>query len=611
MSIHYTLTASHPEAHVFSIVLTIDKPDPEGQQLSLPTWIPGSYMIRDFSKNITSIRASSNDVSIELKKIDKACWTAPKGLEVLRIEYEIYAWDLSVRTAHLDTLHGFFNGTSVFLCVAGQADQPCTVTLNPPQFAELNSDLTAEPWKVATSLGQVSVDANGFGDYHATDYDDLIDHPVEMGTFERVTFEACGVPHDLVLTGQYTTDTDRICHDLKRICEYQIRFFGEPAPMDHYVFLVMVVGDGYGGLEHRASTSLLIQREHLPVPDSKEISDEYLEFLGLCSHEYFHTWNVKRIKPAQFVPYQLEQESHTTLLWAFEGITSYYDDLILVNCGLIDHEKYLTLLGRTITRVHRGAGRLKQSVAESSFDAWTKFYKQDENAPNAIVSYYAKGALVALALDLTIREKTGGKKNLQHLMQNLWQQWLNDGAGVSEDAFEREAIALCGEESREDFHVFFQHAVYGTEDIALDKLLKSVGVALHWRARESQDDRGGVPATESVLTPPLTLGLRAVSGNTGLKITHVYDAGPAQKAGLSAGDTLIALDRLACSSNSLANILARCRAGGELTVHAFRRDELLTLAIIPEVAATDTAYLTIEDKTRVASWLEQVDIALS
>lgn len=546
-------------------------------------------MIRDFARNIVSITATSNGQSVALLKLDKSRWQAPAALEQLSVVCEIYAWDLSVRSAHLDAMHAFFNGTSVFLAVEGQTHLPCSVTINPP--AELVD------WQVATSLEADSVNASGFGDYQALDYDDLIDHPVEMGTFERAVFMACGVEHELVLTGRYITDIDRICSDLTRICEYQIRFFGEPAPVKRYVFLVMVVGDGYGGLEHRASTSLVCKREHLPVPGDEKISDDYLQFLGLCSHEYFHTWNVKRIKPARFVPYELAAESYTELLWAFEGITSYYDDLTLVRTGLIDPKRYLTLLGKTITRVHRGSGRLKQSVAESSFDAWTKFYKQDENAPNAIVSYYAKGALVALSLDVLIREKSEGQYSLDDLIKQLWQAYLVDQRGITQAQIESMVGKLCGQ----DVSDFFQLAVFGTEDLPLNESLASLGIETVWRSAESQDDTGGTKGKSN--EPLLTLGMRTASADGGLNITHVFDGGPAQKAGFSAGDRLMALGGLAATPSLVTGLLSRHQKDDVLTAHLFRRDELLELSVQLDLAPTDTCYLSVGDTEKSHRWL--------
>lgn len=592
MSIFYTIEPVHPAAHLFGVTLVVDNPSADGERFSLPTWIPGSYMIRDFARNIVELSACSNGQCIELVQLDKTTWQAPPNLKSIELTYTVYAWDLSVRAAHLDQTHGFFNGTSVFLCVESQSEQPCHVTLLAPQDSSLSN------WSVATSLPSADIDGQGFGRYLAQNYDELIDHPVEMGTFERVRFDACGIEHQLVLTGKFKTDTDRICRDLKKICEHQIRFFGEPPPVESYVFLVMVVGDGYGGLEHRASTSLLVKRDSLPVPGDKTYSNDYLEFLGLCSHEYFHTWNVKRIRPACFIPYELQQETYTSLLWAFEGFTSYYDDLSLYECGLIDRKTYLTMLGKSITRVYRTSGRHKQSVAQSSFNAWTKFYKQDENAANAIVSYYTKGSLVALSLDLIIREKFNGKKSLRDVMRRLWKDYLATGEGVKDGDIER----IASEVYEQDLSAFFEQAVYGTDDLALENYLESVGVDLAWRAAEGQDDYGGVAGSSD--KPVLSLGARLATVATGLRLTAVFDDGAAQNAGLSAGDILIAVNELSVQGGNLEQLLARYSVGDTLTVHAFRRDELIQTSLTLREPPLDTCVLSLlDDDSRIEMWL--------
>ncbi|MCP4432599.1 MAG: M61 family metallopeptidase, partial [Gammaproteobacteria bacterium] len=378
--LRYHITSRDPVTHYFNVSIVIESPDPAGQFLQLPNWIPGSYMIRDFSRHLIDITAFSQGNRLTIDQIDKSSWRVEPCSGELRMNYLVYAHDLSVRGAHLDHTHGYYNGTSVFLEVLGQSQQPCEILIEKPAVE------SSSKWRLATTLETVETEDDGFGLYQAKDYDDLIDHPVEMGEFIQLQFIACGVPHDIVLTGRFECDTERLSSDLQRICEHHIRFFGEPAPVDYYQFQVLVVGDGYGGLEHRSSTSLICSRDSLPKSGDIEVTDGYREFLGLCSHEYFHTWNVKRIKPAVFQPYQLQSETYTELLWAFEGITSYYDDLALARCGLIEPKAYLELLSQTITRVFRGKGATRQSAAESSFNAWTKFYKQDENAANAIVS---------------------------------------------------------------------------------------------------------------------------------------------------------------------------------------------------------------------------------
>src|SRR5581483_4206478 len=348
--IRYRILPRNPEAHLFEVICTVSDPDPNGQRFTLPAWIPGSYLIREFARQVTSIRAAAGRRTVAITKLDKHTWQAAATGGPLSVTIEVYAWDLSVRGAHLDTMHGFFNGPSVFLRVVGQDDRPCEVEILRPTGARYRN------WRVATAMPRKGAPPYGFGTYAAADYDELIDHPVEMGNFDVVSFEAAGVPHDVVLTGRHDCDTDRLAKDLARLCAWQIDLFGRPAPMNRYVFLVTVVGEGYGGLEHRASTALLCAREDLPQPGMTTVSENYRTFLGLCSHEYFHTWNVKRIKPAAFVPYDLERENYTTLLRAFEGITSYYDELALVRSGLISQATYLELLGLFFLSLRRPAG---------------------------------------------------------------------------------------------------------------------------------------------------------------------------------------------------------------------------------------------------------------
>lgn len=590
--IRYTVFPAHPEAHLFEVRCTVTEPDPAGQVFSLPTWTPGSYLIREFARNVVRIRAHSGRKLLPLTKLDKNTWQVAPHAGPVTVTMEVYAWDLSVRGAHLDTTHGFFNGPSLFLKVAGREDSACEVEILPPKGARYRD------WGVATAMRRKGARPYLFGSYEATNYDELIDHPVEMGTFELTTFKAAGVQHDIAITGRHRADMRRLARDLKTLCETQIAFFGGKAPMDRYVFLVTAVGDGYGGLEHRASTALLCSRDDLPQEGVKEVTDSYRNFLGLCSHEYFHTWNVKRIKPAAFSPYDLDRENYTTLLWAFEGITSYYDDLFLVRSGLITPPAYLESLGKSITAVLRGSGRRKQSVAESSFDAWIKYYRQDENAPNAVVSYYLKGSLVALCLDLLIRKETGGRKSLDQVMQALWKRHGLKGIGVAEDGVEKLAEQVTGLRLKR----FFDQALRGTDDLPLEKLLAEVGVEMQIRRAESAADKGGRRASkpEKALAQRVDLGVRTGDNGGELKLTHVLDGGAAQRAGLAAGDTLVAIDGLKVSAKNLESRLARFRPGEAVRVHAFRRDELQVFDLLLAAPPADTCTLIVNDDRAAA-----------
>ncbi|MFA9217843.1 MAG: M61 family metallopeptidase [Sphingomonadaceae bacterium] len=566
-AIRYSIVGKDLAAHLFEVTLTVAAPAADGQVFVLPAWIPGSYMIREFSRNIVRIRAEADGQPVALTKLDKHSWQAAplKQAGALTLHYEVYAWDLSVRAAHLDQTHGFFNGTSVFLRVVGQETQQHVVDIQRP------ADPAAASWRVATALPELKAKRYGFGTYAAADYDELIDHPVELGDFALATFKAHGIPHDIVISGRVPNlDLARLSADLKAICETQIAFF-EPktntAPMQRYVFLTLAVGDGYGGLEHRASTALICARADLPSTanvHSKDLSDGYTQFLGLCSHEYFHTWNVKRIKPAAFAPYDLQVENYSPLLWLFEGFTSYYDDLMLVRAGVIGEPAYFKLLGKTVGSVLRGAGRTKQSVADSSFDAWGKYYRQDENAPNAIISYYTKGSLIALALDLTLRSKSGGKISLDDVMQALWQRYGRDFyQGAARGVTPAEVEALFDEISGMKLKPFFEKYIRGTEDLPLAKLLAPFGV------KYSDERKSAKPSLDANL---------GRDGND-CKLSAVHEGGAAHRAGLSAGDLLVAVDGLRVTASNLETLLGRYAVGASVEVHAFRRDELMTFRV--------------------------------
>ena len=563
MSIHYAIRPADPAAHLFHVICRVERPDPQGQLFMLPAWIPGSYMIREFSRHIVRISALAGSRKVPIDKLDKHTWRAAPVKGALEVACEIYAWDLSVRAAHLDETHGFFNGTSVFLLPIGHEHAPCTVDILPPAGERYAG------WKVATGLAPArATRRHGFGTYQASSYDELIDCPVELGEFELARFDVLGVPHDVAVTGRVPRlDMMRLTADLARICEEQIRLF-EPrtrkAPFARYTFMTLAVGDGYGGLEHRNSTALICKRDDLPFLGMKDSTDGYRNFLGLASHEYFHSWNVKRIRPAALVPYDLTQENYTRLLWAFEGFTSYYDDLMLARAGLLTEAQYLETLAATMTTVLQRTNRLKQSVAESSFDAWVKYYRQDENAPNSVVSYYQKGSLVALALDLTIRSETQGRRSLDDVMRLLWRHFKDAGAdygGVDEDG----VLAAMEEATGLNLARVLQEWTEGTRDPDFGHLLAPFGIAFERR-----------PALDK---PHFAmLGCTIATGGEA-KITHVYDGTPARTAGLSGGDVLIALDGLRVSADNLDRRLARYQPGDAIELHAFRRDELMSFTL--------------------------------
>jgi predicted metalloprotease with PDZ domain len=559
MTVSYAIGPASPSAHLFHVTCTIEQPDPHGQAFMLPAWIPGSYMVREFARNIVRIVAMAGGRKVPLLKLDKHTWRAAPAPRI-ELAYEVYAWDLSVRGAHLDETHGFFNGTSVFLLPVGLEQQRCIVDILPPSGAKYQS------WRVATGLTPVrGTRRHAFGTYEAHNYDELIDCPVEIGDFELGRFDVFDVPHEIAITGRIPKlDIERLTTDLKRLCETHVKLF-EPrshaAPFSRYTFLTMALGDVYGGLEHRNSTALVTKREGLPFIGMQDSTEAYRSFLGLASHEYFHAWNIKRIKPAAFVPYELTRENYTRLLWAFEGLTSYYDDLLMARAGLLTEQQYLKTLATTMTTVMQRPGRLKQSVADSSFDAWIKYYRQDENAPNSVVSYYQKGALIGLALDLTIRAHTRGKRSLDDVMRWLWKQWSVAGEsyrGVGEDEFGQAIHAATDLSLHEELIAWTE----GTRDPDFKALLAPFGVQCQ--------------QASAVDEPHFALlGIKTSSANGECKVSHVFDGSAAQAAGVSANDVLIALDGLRVTPASIDKLLTRYETGDQVQLAAFRRDELM------------------------------------
>ena len=516
--IRYVVDAGATNRHTFSVELRIDRPAAE-QRLSLPAWIPGSYLVREFARHLSGLAAEQGGAPLALEQLDKATWLARGAAGVpLVVRYRVHAFDTSVRAAFLDGSRGFFNGTGVCLRVEGSEASPHALAI-----AGLPDD-----WDVATTLDPRP--GAGANEFLAADYDTLVDHPVELGRFWRGRFDAAGVPHEFVVAGALPDfDGERLLADCKRLCEAEIGFWhGEGrAPFERYLFMLNALEDGRGGLEHRSSTALVSARRDLPrrasaeaagAPAPKsETSDGYVGVLGLVAHEYFHAWNVKRLKPREFATFDYAGENYTRLLWFFEGFTSYYDDLLVLRSGLIDAPRYLKLLATTITSVLASPGRLVQSVAEASFDAWVKYYRADENTPNATISYYAKGSLVALAFDLTLRSE--GRGALDDVMRRLWQR--SDGGPIDEADIAAALEAVGGRSYAPEIAAW----VHGTDDLPVAALLQRFGVEIEPQPA-ALAQRLGVRVNESALT--------------GVKVTHVLRGGAGERVGLAPGDELIA-----------------------------------------------------------------------
>ena len=576
--VHYRIEPVDLHAHLFQITLTIAQPAAQ-QVVSLAAWIPGSYLVREFAKNLQNLRARQGRRSVPLQQLDKATWQVDCSPgQPLVLTYAVYALDNSVRTAWLDAHRGFFNSTSLCLQVAGFTQLPHAL--------ELVSTRATAGWQVATGLTAQTTDTRGFGSYLAADYDTLVDHPFELGTFWSGEFTACGVSHRFVVAGTTPSfDGARLLADTQKICEAEIRFWharGKP-PHKNYVFMLNAVDDGYGGLEHRNSTALICTRKDLPRVGDKRSSEGYTTLLGLISHEYFHTWNVKRLKPAAFAQFDYSRENYTHQLWFFEGFTSYYDDLLLRRAGLLDDAGYLRLLNKTINQVAQTPGRLVQTVAEASFDAWVKYYRQDENTPNATVSYYTKGALVALCLDLTLRAE--GQTTVDDVMRALYARCK--GGPMAEADLHAVLLALAGR----PFTTELAQWVHSTDDLPLQPLLERHGVAVH-----------ADPAQMAQ-----RLGLR-VAETSGIVVKTVLRGGAAEQAGFCSGDEWLGIE-VGKGSDAAGWRLAKLDelalyAGPHTRITALvsRDKRLLRLPLVLPEAVT-TWRLAVRDAVAVAAWL--------
>ncbi len=561
--IHYRIEVADPAAHLFKVTLTIADPAPE-QPLSLPVWIPGSYMVREFSRHLSRLEARQGTQPRELVQLAKDRWSvATSGRAALVVTYFAYAFDASVRTAWLTDDRGFFNTTSLCLAVGGRTDEPHRVELH---------KLPAG-WDVATGMTRVDAGVNAAKGakgkpartqvFESADYDELADHPFELGAFWRGEFTAGGVVHEFVVSGAWPQfDGARLLADTKCICDEEIRFWhvGGKPPFERYVFMLYATEDGYGGLEHRASTALIASRKDLPRLGVAGTSDGYVTLLGLISHEYFHTWNVKRLKPAEFLPYDFTQENYTELLWFFEGFTSYYDDIFLLRSGLIDAARYVKLIGRTVNGVRQSPGQHVQSVAEASFDAWIKYYRSDENTPNATVSYYTKGSLVALRLDLALR--AGGKATLDDVMRALWHE--APGGAVTEALILKTVASLGGKALAAELRDW----VHERDELDVLAALARVGIE---------------PEPEN-LTLATELGVRVSEGPiTGVQVKAVLAGGVGSAAGLSAGDEILAVD--GWRVRRLDEALAWIRTGAAFELLVVRQQRVRTLRVADRSAA--------------------------
>ena len=565
--LHYQIEFDDYRQHLIHVTLRfLANPN---QELWLPTWIPGSYLIREFSKHIESVQASDEAGRLlSIKKTEKNRWRLfNNDHELITVEYDVYAYDLSVRGAYVDQTRLYVNPACACLGLEGQEDKAVEVELFLPD--ELKH------FQLATGMASKSL-VKGRFTLKAKNYAELIDAPFELAEQTRFSFEAKGIPHEFVVSGKHAMNAARMQQDIEKICATEISMFGS-APFSNYTFMTMATANSYGGLEHPNSTSLISPREDLPkANEPEEPSEDYQRFLGLCSHEYFHSWLVKFIRPENFVNYDLNKEGYTSLLWIFEGFTSYYDDLILLRSGVISQASYIKLLKTQIDRYLQNPGRFVQSVSESSFDAWVKFYRQDENSNNAGTSYYNKGCLVALCLDLGLRLRGS---SLDALMRKLYE---NAQKGIQ--VHERTIVELCNELTGDNWIEQINHLINTTDELPLDQLFPEFGLSYSLKNDKS-----------------LPLGLKLVEKPEGVLVQSARRDGAAAQAGLSAHDVIIAIDGLKATMKLVEKY---AKQEGSYSILAFRRDELMSFDVKASGSELTEVELKVEDQAKAEKWFK-------
>ena len=606
--VNYKIQVADPLQHIFKIEISFTPESESDVTLSLPNWLPGSYMIRDFAKHVLDFRAYDSKGSLSVSPESKSSYRVSHNNLPVTVEYHYYAFDLSVRKAYLDQQFGFINPASSCYEVKGFGHTPCHVEIVKP-----NHPLTNK-WKVATGLTKTGqTQSFDWGHYEAKNYLDFTDYPILMGELDIAEFEVDQVPHYMVTAGKHFGSLERVVKDLKPICEFQKDVFGGlPSDVDQYLFMTMVTDNGFGGLEHLNSTALVCSRHDI-IKENDELNDNYQTFLSLCSHEYFHTWNVKRLKPEEFIPYDLNQEVYTEQLWFYEGMTSYFDDYSLVATNTISLEKYLNTLAKSLTRVARGEGQTRQALTESSYFSWTKFYQQDHTAPDQITSYYVKGAALACFADLAIRANSDNKLTLADVMREAWQRWGQNNLGTSQAGLEELFAKYL---SQNDFQTFIEQ-LHQPVRFDVVEVFEKFGVSLSYHHQQKQnewfketlmDSKAEAPSTcKPTDQPPMWFGAIVAVENGAVVVKQVLNNSPAQKAGIAVGDILVALNNTKIANADLETLMKNVAVKQEKSyanlIHYFRKDVLLCANIELAESPKFVAQFAITNKDKLKAWL--------
>lgn len=568
IELHYQVSMPQPQSHLFEVTLQVRGWDAALLDLKMPVWTPGSYLVREYARHLQEFSANGTQ-PLTWRKLSKNHWQVETpGVTEITIHYRVFANELTVRTNHLDATHGYFNPAALCFYVPGFERQPIRITIVPPEA----------DWQVATPLEAIAPNT-----FEAPDFDTLVDSPFEVGRHQLYEFEVLQKKHALAIWGEGNFQPEQVIADTQKIIEVEAALFGG-LPYDRYLFLLHLSSQGFGGLEHKTSCTLNYSRFGF------RSVDKYNRFMQLVAHEFFHLWNVKRIRPKALEVFDYDAENYTPSLWFSEGTTSYYDLVIPFRAGIYNAQGLLKALSKEITRFLTTPGRLVQPLSESSFDAWIKLYRRDASSDNSQMSYYLKGEMVSLLLDLLIRERHGNERSLDDVMRRMWHQFGQIEMGFTPDDLQSviESIADCSLSN------FFHRYLNTTEELSFDKYLEPFGLRL---VADNTDNQ-----------PPF-VGMTVKTENGREVIKFVEAGSPAQQAGIDIGDELLALDGLRVSADQWGDRLRDYAAGDTIELSVFHQDELKTYAVVL-AAPRSTAYQVvpidrpspIQDKN-FAGWL--------
>ena len=520
----YHLKMSEPHTHYFEVEIEVNNNKDKTLDFKMPVWAPGSYMVREFAKNVDWFSAKGDDKELSWNKTDKNTWRVnTNGAKKVSVSYKVYAYELSVRTSFLDASHGFVSGSGVFMYI--------------DKKKHLSGQLLIWPHKsfsqISTGLERMFAKNNEFNApnniYLFPDYDVLADSPIEIGNQEIFHFNAAGVEHEVCMYGKGNYNVEQLQKDMALIVESATKVYGEN-PNSRYVFIIHNVTVSSGGLEHLNSTTLEVNRWSYS-------GSSYLGFLSLVAHEYFHLWNVKRLRPNTLGPFDYDNENYTTLLWVMEGFTSYYDELLLKRSGFYDQKEYLKTLSQTINAIENRPGSKVQSMAESSFDAWIKGYRPNENSVNTQISYYTKGQLLGALLDMEIIASTNGEKKLDDLMKYLYNEYYKKlKRGMTEQEFRLAAEKIAGKK----LDRFFNDYVYSTKEIDYAAIFQPLGLELQ----------------KTAAGDPINMGMRVADAGGQLIIKEITEGGSAYHSGLNVNDEIISIDGFRVNSAGYSKAIA-------------------------------------------------------